>query len=190
MNGQEGEFQEYKKALEEHYEKEYEEFRLSYLLAKLSVADIYLGEWVNVWVEGEEDPELEDALEGGMEVNEALAQIKARFSTHIMIWIRERDEEGTAYYLLPRFFAYHGSKQFVIQQCGRCGSWLGTARICNSTKPWDCAHNEIIYCALCGAESGWVEGGIHGGHGFELNEGEVDLLLKFFKKNREDDEGQ
>lgn len=169
----------YLKELEREEEKEYN--KLGDLLIKLSVAEIYFGDRVNVWISGEEAPELATALEDGAEVAEVLNQIKSKFPTQIMIWVRMEDDYGSAYYLMPWFLAYHGSTQFVLHECTNCGSRLGTARICDSKEPWNCCHGEYVYCALCGAESGLV-GAIHGPHGIELTEEEVDLLLQFFKK--------
>jgi len=181
------EFGEYMKEMVRHYEEEAEESKLGDLLVKVSLAEIYFEEgFPKVWIGGEEAPELGEALEEGAEVEEILDKIKTKYPHENLVWIREDDEDGTAYYLMPRFLAFSGDTQYIIQQCERCGSQLGTARICDSTEPWNCRHSTVIYCANCGAESGWV-GPVHGGQGVELNEEEVDLLVKFFHP-KEDDE--
>jgi len=180
----EKEFKEYYEELNKHDEEVAEQTARDYLLIDLSVAQIYLGETVNVWVSGEEAPELATALEEeGAPVEEVLNRIKDKFPDQITVWVRKEDEDGSAYYLLPKFLAHYSSTQFVLHECPECGSRLGTARICYR-EPWDCSHGEYIYCARCGAESGLV-GAIHGPQGVELNEEEVSLLLKFFE---EDDE--
>lgn len=164
--------------------EEYEQSKLDDLLIKISVAQVYLGETVNVWIGDEEAPELADEIAEGGDVDAILTRIKNKFPNQIMFWFRMEDEYGSAYYLIPRLVGHCGNKQYILHECPECNMWLGEAAICNSATPWDCAHGEYVYCCGCGSQSGLI-GAIHGTHGAELNEEEVGLLLKFFE---EDDE--
>ncbi|MEN3007427.1 MAG: hypothetical protein ABC578_07190, partial [Candidatus Methanosuratincola petrocarbonis] len=96
------------------------------------------------------------------------------------VWVREEDDYGSAYFLLPWYLGYHGNVQFVLHECTNCGSPLGSAAICYN-EPWNCSHGEYVYCPICGAQSGLV-GAIHGPHGVELTEEEALLLLQFFNR--------
>jgi len=164
---------------------EYERNKLDDILLKISLAEVFFDERPHVWVSGEEDMELTEALEEGAEVDDILLKIKNKFPHIIVYWFRDEDEYGSAYYLIPKYFGYCGGKQYVIHKCHSCGIWLVKTTICDSREPWNCAHGSVLYCANCGAGVD-VEGAVHGAHGAELTQEEVDLLLKFFKEGDEE----
>ena len=158
---------------------EIERSRLEDLLIEISIAQVFFEERPHVWIRDEEAPELEGALEEGAEVDDILLKIKNKFPNQIAYWFKMEDEDGSAYYLIPKLFGYCGSKQYLLRKCPKCEVWLSETTICTSPTPWDCAHGSVLYCANCGAGVD-VEGAVHGPHGAELTQEEVDLLLKFF----------
>ena len=153
--------------------------RIDDVLLKISIAEVFIEDRTHVWIKGEEDEELADALENGAEIDDILLKIKNKFPSIIAYWFKTEDDYGSAYHLIPRLFGHCNGKQYILRKCYKCGTWLVKTTICNNSEPWNCAHGSVLYCANCGAGVD-VEGAVHGPHGAELTPEEVDLLLKFF----------
>jgi len=163
---------------------EIEQNQLDDVLLKVSIAQVFLGEQINVWVEGEENPDLANEIAQGGDIDSVLIQIKNKFPYTIAHWFKVEDKDGSAYFLIPKYFGHCDDKQYVLRKCHRCDTWFVKTTICNSSEPWNCAHGSVLYCANCGAGVD-VEGAVHGAHGAELTQEEVERLLKFFKEGDE-----
>lgn len=151
----------------------YEKYQLENVLEKVSLARVFKGECIAVWITGE-TPE---SAKG--DIDTILQQVKEKFPHKVTYWFSRKTDEGEVYYLLPRAFAHCGGKQYIITKCSRCEMWVSETAICNSSEPWNCAHGAVLYCANCGAGVD-IEGAIHGARGAELTPEEVNILLKFF----------
>jgi hypothetical protein len=149
-----------------------EKYRLEQILEKVSLARIFSGECVTIWIK-DESPE---PFKGS--IDEALQQVKAKFPYKITYWFKRQADEGEVYYLLPRAFAHCCGKQYIITKCPKCEIWVSETAICNSKEPWNCSHGSVLYCAHCGAGVD-VEGAVHGAHGAELSPEEINIFLKF-----------
>jgi hypothetical protein len=126
---------------------------------------------------GKERRDLEGMIRDG-DVAKAMRQLEGKYTYKSIVWVCAGDENNTLLFLLPTAIGVYGSKQVLIGHvCHKCGCISGMAAICGSKEPWNCYHSEIVYCVNCGAESG-VVGGIHGGSGSVLSDGEIEGLSR------------
>ena len=121
-----------------------------------ALASIELGEWVYVWIGGEENKDIAHKIaDGDMQIEDAMKALEYAFNMEPKVWIKAVDKQAdtTIYILAPKFLGVFASHlQVYIGSVCKCGSPIGIGVICNAPMPWDCLHSTVIVCAKCSEE--------------------------------------
>jgi hypothetical protein len=146
-------------------EIEYDE-KILEVLGKYKLASIEVGEFVYVWLAGEEWRDMANKVaDGDMPIEEAMKAVEYKFSLDPKIWVKivDKEADATLYILMPKFpgvFAEH--LQLYLSSICKCGCPIGVGVICNAPEPWNCMHSTVIVCAKCGEEIAKISA-VHGG---------------------------
>jgi len=146
-------------------EIEYDE-RVIDALKKYEFASIEVGEFVYVWLAGDERPDLAQAIASGKkDVEEVMRALGHQFNLDPKIWVVAHDKEAdaTLYLLMPKFLGVFGEHfQLYLNSICKCRCPVGVGVICNAPEPWNCYHSAVMVCIKCGEEIAKISA-VHGG---------------------------
>jgi len=136
------------------------------VLSEHEFASIEMGEFVYIWVAGEEWKDMANKVaDGDMSLEDAMKALEYQFNLDPKIWVKAVDKEAdaTLYLLMPKFLGvFAGHFQLYLSSVCKCRCPVGIGVICNAPEPWNCYHSCAIVCAKCGEEIAKISA-LHGG---------------------------